>query len=151
MPKKFDSSLNVYSFFTKKDVSLMKHISTMNFPNASSTPLSYTYNVKEIFMDVLMRSFPYSTDLGSCVTWCLTLIRSCLSHRVPSGIGARHLCFTGSNLPANVIYLVFNISVISLFSTSSSTSLGAQNRCSEVNLGKQQMKIIRIRNCKKTY
>lgn len=109
------------------------------------------YNVKKKNYGCFKEIFSIQHRSWNLCNLVPTLIRSCLSHRVPSGMGARHLCFTGSNLPANVIYLVFNISVISLFSTSSSTSLGAQNRCSDVNLGKQQMKIIHTRNCKKTH
>lgn len=119
----------------------------MNFSNTMLFHSPELYLQCEInFYGCFKEIFSIEQRSCKCLNLVPTLIRSCLSHRVPSGMGARHLCFTGSNLPANVIYLVFNISVISLFSTSSSTSLGAQNRCSEVNLRKQQMKIIHIQN-----
>lgn len=130
----------------------MKHIFTTNFSNAMFFHSLEVYIQCEInFNGCFKEIFSIQHRCWKLCNLVPTLIRSCLSHRVPPGMGARHLCFTGSNLPANVIYLVFNISVISLFSTSSSTSLGAQNRCSEVNLGKQQMKIIHTQNCKKKH
>lgn len=128
--------------FYQMDVSYMKHILTLNSSNTMFFHSLGLYLKCEINCYGCFKMFSIQHRSWKLCNLVPTLIRSCLSHKLPSGIGARHLCFTGSNLPANVIYLVFNISVISLFSTSSSTSQGAQNRCSEVNLGKKQMKII---------
>lgn len=135
MPKIPESFSNVYSFLTRRMLPTWSKLLQTQF---SSTSTMQNKLLQACFNEI------FSTQHISWKFCYLvpTLIRSCLSHRLPLGIGARHLCFTGSNLPANVIYLVFNISAISLFSTSSSTSLGAQNRCSEVNLGKQWTKII---------
>lgn len=66
----------------------------------------------------------------------LTFTLSWRSHIEPSGIGALHLCSTGLNFPANVMYLDFISAESSLFSTSSSTSWGTQNWCCDVCLKK---------------
>lgn len=71
----------------------------------------------------------------SYVSLCLTLTRSWRSHNEPLGIGALHLCSTGWKRPAKVMHLDFICADSSLFSTSSSTSLGTQNWCWEEYLG----------------
>lgn len=59
----------------------------------------------------------------------LTFSRSWRSQSRPSGLGARHRCCTGSNLPAKVMWRLRSTSETSALSTSSSTSLGFQKRC----------------------
>lgn len=64
----------------------------------------------------------------------LTFSRSWRSQSRPSGLGARHRCCTGSNRPAKVMRRLRSVSETSALSTSSSTSLGFQKRCSESDL-----------------